>query len=216
MKLDVSLHEARLSVPFVSSRDAVSARPLILVRLETDDGIVAHGEAAPLHGYDGVTVDDVLAALEDCRPLLSDSDGRELAPLRAACVQAAVIPQAVTAVDLALWDLEGRRAGQPVWRLLGADAAPTVPVNATIAAPDRAGAARRGRSGIRRRVRLREGEGRDRGRRRPACGRARGRRGRDVDPSGRQRRLVGPGGARLAADARTGRPRAVRRTGERG
>ena len=48
---------------------------------------------------------------------------------------------ALAAIDLALWDLEGRRAGQPVWRLLGADAAAPVEVNATIAAPDRAGAA---------------------------------------------------------------------------
>lgn len=40
------------------------------------------------------------------------------------------------ALDLALWDLAGRRAGQPVWRVLGAVEAPAVEVNATIAAPD--------------------------------------------------------------------------------
>jgi L-alanine-DL-glutamate epimerase-like enolase superfamily enzyme len=42
---------------------------------------------------------------------------------------------------MALWDLEGRRSGQPVWQLLGARAAPPVEVNYTIAAADRAGAA---------------------------------------------------------------------------
>ena len=42
---------------------------------------------------------------------------------------------------MALWDLEGRRAGEPVWRLLGAHAAEPVEVNYTIAAADRAGAA---------------------------------------------------------------------------
>ena len=52
----------------------------------------------------------------------------------------AVLP-AVAAIDMALWDLEGRRAGQPVWRLLGAHEAEPVDVNYTIAAPDRAGAA---------------------------------------------------------------------------
>jgi L-alanine-DL-glutamate epimerase-like enolase superfamily enzyme len=37
------------------------------------------------------------------------------------------------ALDLARWDLAGRQAGQPVWRLLGATEAPAVEVNATIA-----------------------------------------------------------------------------------
>jgi L-alanine-DL-glutamate epimerase-like enolase superfamily enzyme len=44
-------------------------------------------------------------------------------------------------IDAAQWDLAGRRAGQPVWQLLGAAEAEAVEVNATIAAPDRAGAA---------------------------------------------------------------------------
>ena len=40
-----------------------------------------------------------------------------------------------------VWDLEGRRSGQPLWQLLGARAAQPVEVNYTIAAADRAGAA---------------------------------------------------------------------------
>ncbi len=52
-----------------------------------------------------------------------------------------MLPPAVAAIDMALWDLEGRRTGQPVWRLLGARAAPPVEVNYTVAAADRAGAA---------------------------------------------------------------------------
>lgn len=44
-------------------------------------------------------------------------------------------------IDAAQWDLAGRRADQPVWQLLGAAEAPAVEVNATIAAPDREGAA---------------------------------------------------------------------------
>ena len=44
-------------------------------------------------------------------------------------------------LDLALWDLEGRRTGEPVWRLLGGHAAEAVEVNYTLAAADRAGAA---------------------------------------------------------------------------
>jgi L-alanine-DL-glutamate epimerase-like enolase superfamily enzyme len=87
-------------------------------------------------------MDDVLGALEDCRAVLRGGDGAAREDLLAECARRAVLPQAVAAVDLALWDLAGRRAGQPIWRLLGAKVAPAVEVNHTIAAIDRAGAAR--------------------------------------------------------------------------
>ena len=147
---------ARLRAPFASGSGSVTARELLLLRLEDAGGQTGVGEAAPLAVYDGVRMEDVRAALEDCLPLLSESDGVRRQELLDACARRAVLPQALAAIDLALWDLAGRRAGLPVWRLLaGAGAAPGVAgggsavasggsgveVNATIAAPDRAGAA---------------------------------------------------------------------------
>ena len=49
------------------------------------------------------------------------------------------LPEALAAIDMALWDLAGRRAGEPVWRLLGsADGGDAdtgaIAVNATIGA----------------------------------------------------------------------------------
>jgi L-alanine-DL-glutamate epimerase-like enolase superfamily enzyme len=110
---------------------------LILLRLEAADGVVGFGEAVAL----GVPADEVGLALDDCREALGDSDGEPLREVVAACADLAVMPQAVAAIDLALLDLAARRAGVPLWRLLGDEAAPPIPVNATIAAPDRAGAA---------------------------------------------------------------------------
>jgi o-succinylbenzoate synthase len=140
VKLAIELIEARLRAPFVSARSSVTARRLGLVRLQAADGTVGHGEAAPLEGYDAASLGDVLAALDDCRDPLSHSDGEDREELLAQCARRAVLPHAVAAIDLALWDLAGRRAGQPVWRLLGATETPSVEVNATIAAPDRSGA----------------------------------------------------------------------------
>ncbi len=100
-------------------------RRLVRVSLTGDDGVTGYGEAAPLQSYDGVSVDDVLAALEAWTP--GDPDP--------------ALPQAAAALDLARWDLEGRRAGDPVWRLLGGSRAPVVPVNATIGAEAPAAAA---------------------------------------------------------------------------
>jgi L-Ala-D/L-Glu epimerase len=141
VKLEVELIEARLRAPFVTARTSVNARRLGLVRLHAADGHVGHGEAAPLEGYDAPSLDDVLAALEDCREPLEQSDGEDREGLMDECARRAVLPHAIAAIDLALWDLEGRRKQLPVWRLLGAQAAPQVVVNATIAAADRAGAA---------------------------------------------------------------------------
>lgn len=95
------------------------------VSLTGDDGLTGYGEAAPLQSYDGVSIEDVLAALEAWTP--GDPDP--------------ALPQAGAALDLARWDLAGRRAGEPVWRLLGASRAPVVPVNATIGAEAPAAAA---------------------------------------------------------------------------
>ncbi len=141
MKVRIDSIRARLRAPFVSAAGPVEVRELLLLRLEDAAGRVAFGEAAPLASYDGVAIDDCRAALEDCRPILTEANGDDRQAVLAECQRVAVLPQALSAVDLALWDLAGRRTEQPVWRLLGAGAAPPVEVNHTIAADDRAGAA---------------------------------------------------------------------------
>jgi L-alanine-DL-glutamate epimerase-like enolase superfamily enzyme len=111
----------------------LDARRLLHVTLTGDDGVAGHGEAAPL-----VELEAVRGAIEDCRAVLAQSDGADREPLLAECRRLAVLPAAVSAIDLALWDLGGRRAGAPVWRLLGGGSGGPIAVNATIAAPDRA------------------------------------------------------------------------------
>ncbi len=142
MKLTVSPVRAALSTPFAAGHGTVSERELLLVSLEAIDGAVGHGEAAPLASYDGVSLADVRAALEDCRAVLeSYPDATPIADVLARCSEATVVPQALAAVDLALWDLAGHRTREPVWRLLGARAAASVQVNWTITSADRSGAA---------------------------------------------------------------------------
>jgi L-Ala-D/L-Glu epimerase / N-acetyl-D-glutamate racemase len=139
LRLTTRVLRARFRAPFVFGSGSITARELLVVSLTGADGVTGWGEAAPLAP---VGIGDVQAALEDCRGLLADSDGdSDRDQLLSACAHAAALPQALAAVDLALWDLAGRRTGLPVSRLLGAAAAPAVEVNATIAAADRAGAA---------------------------------------------------------------------------
>lgn len=135
MKLDIEHVPARLRAPFASAWGSMRDRELVLVRLEDRDGHVGFGEAAPLADYHGVNVDDVIEDLEAAGPILAAAksglgEWRRLAA-----------GPAVAAIDMALWDLEGRQKGQPVWRLLGAGDPAPVEVNYTIAASDRSGAA---------------------------------------------------------------------------
>jgi L-alanine-DL-glutamate epimerase-like enolase superfamily enzyme len=133
---------AALRAPFVTGHGTVTDRDLVLVRLEAADGRIGHGEAAPLPSYDGVTQGDVVAALEACRPVLAEyRDAAPISDVLARCGEVTVLPHALAAIDLALWDLAGRRTREPVWRLLGAGAPSPVAVNYTIASSDRSGAA---------------------------------------------------------------------------
>lgn len=140
MRLEIAPRRLRLRTPLATAHGTIADRELLDVLVIGADGVAGAGEAAPLPSYDGVSIGDVRAALEDCRPVLRDAEGLPRATIAAACREAAVLPQAFAAIDLALWDLAGRRAGEPVWRLLGADRAGEVPVNALIAAEDRASA----------------------------------------------------------------------------
>jgi L-alanine-DL-glutamate epimerase-like enolase superfamily enzyme len=141
--MDVSLARVtlRLRVPLHTGYGELREREIVLLRIDDGRGHYGMGEAAPLEPYDGVRPADVEAALQGCRGLLAESDGTDHPSLLAACREVAVLPQALAALDLALWDLAGRRAGRPVWRLLGAGAGGSVEVNATIGAEDPAEAA---------------------------------------------------------------------------
>jgi L-alanine-DL-glutamate epimerase-like enolase superfamily enzyme len=133
MRARTSVHDVPLTDPLRPTGGSPVLRPLIRVDLEASDGVVGHGEAAPLESYDGVSVDRVMRALTTHTSVLATNEWPEK-DVRAACARADPLPQALAAIDLALWDLAGRRAGEPVAKLLGVRTAEPVMVNATIGA----------------------------------------------------------------------------------
>jgi L-alanine-DL-glutamate epimerase-like enolase superfamily enzyme len=141
MRVTIEQRTLRFVTPLQTSYGAVAERELFELRIEGEDGIEGRGEAAPLEPYDGVSPQRALAALEAYRALLEDGTEREGGELLDACRAADDLPQALAALDLALWDRAGRRAGRPVAELLTDDPPWEVAVNATIGAEDRAGAA---------------------------------------------------------------------------
>jgi galactonate dehydratase len=92
----------------------------MFVRIETDDGLVGWGEAS-LHG----ALESVETAIREFSPHLIGEDpaGPERHWHRLYNAWrwrgGAVFMSALAGIDLALWDLEGKRLGVPVHRLLG-------------------------------------------------------------------------------------------------
>jgi L-alanine-DL-glutamate epimerase-like enolase superfamily enzyme len=137
LRVSTTVLEARWRAPLASAHgDGDQPRPLVLVELETPDGVVGYGEAAPLERYDGVSVAAVLDGLAACAEVLAGAPGDDRAATLAACATCTDLPQSLAAIDLALWDIAGRQRDQPVWELLGGVLAPQVAVNAVIGAVD--------------------------------------------------------------------------------
>jgi L-Ala-D/L-Glu epimerase len=141
MRLAVRRHVLRLREPLQSSYGAVTERELLVISLTDEDGVTGYGEAAPLEPYDGVSITRVEAALQRYRPVVEDAAGMNGAEIVDACRRVEDLPEAFAAIDLALWDLAGRRTDRSVASLITDTPMQPVPVNATLSALDRAGAA---------------------------------------------------------------------------
>lgn len=92
----------------------------VLVRLESDGGVIGLGEAAPVPHISGESQAAVLQALSDVESLLADCDLRSYRPLCASLKEAlGHVPSALSAVEQALFDALSRQAGIPLWKFFG-------------------------------------------------------------------------------------------------
>jgi L-talarate/galactarate dehydratase len=99
-----------------------AARPIVIVRMGTDDGI----EGIAVTFYGGAMTRSLKAAIDDLGALAIGQDPLRLeaiiAKLRAAAGgsgPAGMFTLALAAIDIALWDIRGKALNQPLWKLLG-------------------------------------------------------------------------------------------------
>jgi o-succinylbenzoate synthase len=175
VQLAIERRTLTLAQPFLSSHGTLRQREVLCVQVTDEDGVSGYGEAAPLPSYDGVSLQRTRLALERHARAIAEHEAPSApggsaagaAGLLEACRAADPLPQAIAAIDIALWDRAGRRERRPVCRLLVDDPVAQVDVNATLSATDRAGAARQAaaaaQSGFRC-VKLKVGIGDDAGR----------------------------------------------------
>jgi L-alanine-DL-glutamate epimerase-like enolase superfamily enzyme len=111
VRLTVRHESWPLAGSWTISRDSVTAVQVVVVELEAE-GVVGRGECRPYSRY-GESVQGVISAIEELRDRLAD--GLDRIGLQDALPAGA----ARNALDCAFWDLEAKRSGHPVWRLLG-------------------------------------------------------------------------------------------------
>jgi len=148
VKLSVQRKTVRLRKPLETAHGTVKERELLAVTLADADGPAGYGEAAPLEQYDGVSVGRVESALERYRQVLDGAGAMTGVQMIEACRRAQDLPQALAAIDMALWDRAGKRADKPIAALLTDTPARAVDVNATIGATDRARAAEQAEAAV--------------------------------------------------------------------
>lgn len=126
-RVDAYHLRAQLRQPFRFSQFSYSHREAMLVRVLTEDGRAGWGEA---YGPASVTAPIVREFLG---PLLKGRDPRateslwELMFARSIDYgQKGVMLAAISALDIACWDLKAQAAGLPLYRLLGADAVDSI------------------------------------------------------------------------------------------
>ena len=111
----------RLSEPYSIAYEAIDSATNVFLRIETNSDTVGYGCAAPDEMVTGETPERVLQTITDVAgPAIKGSD-----PLRPAMLFERLRPSmqshpaAMAAVDMALWDILGKRSNLPLWRLLG-------------------------------------------------------------------------------------------------
>lgn len=108
---------------------------ILLVKVETEDGLTGWGEA---FGHAAIpttraAIDSILA------PLMLGRDSGDIQALRRQVLHGTHLlgrngsfVYGFSGIEIALWDILGKRCGQPLWRLLGGSPPPALPAYASL------------------------------------------------------------------------------------
>lgn len=107
----------------------------LLVKVETDEGITGWGEAFSNAGWlaTRTAVSDIIA------PRVIGKDASQIAQIQAELHRglyntgrSGAVVFAISGLDIALWDIAAKRAGVPLYKLLGGSARATLPAYASL------------------------------------------------------------------------------------
>jgi L-alanine-DL-glutamate epimerase-like enolase superfamily enzyme len=112
-----------MTVPMADAIHYMPERPTLLVEVCTDDDLVGLGEAA---AYGGALESIESVVLDDLRPIVLNEDPFTVERLWSRMAtrthqrgRRGLVMMAISAIDIAIWDLIGQATRTPLYRLLG-------------------------------------------------------------------------------------------------
>ncbi|KRR27267.1 mandelate racemase [Bradyrhizobium lablabi] len=111
--------EAALSQPFAYSRAWYDTRAAMVVEVETEDGLIGWGECYGPARITAAAVAGIAPLLIGEDPLRTDFLWRKVYSALRDHGQKGVVIEALSGIDIALWDIKGKFFDVPVHQLLG-------------------------------------------------------------------------------------------------
>jgi L-alanine-DL-glutamate epimerase-like enolase superfamily enzyme len=113
--------EMKLAIPYTIAYETIDKTTNIFLKVETNSSVIGYGCAAPDLEVTGETAESVIGCFMNF--LSSELPGRD--PIRISYIMENLKtkmgnhPSALAAVDMALYDILGKQAGLPLWKMLG-------------------------------------------------------------------------------------------------
>lgn len=118
--IEAKIFKAPYLKPFTIALGTIMATETVLLRIVTEDGLTGYGEGSPYHAVTGNYPEDILHFVNRIRGKLIGADADDIAGIHALLdFESAASTPAKAAIDIALYDLKGKRANMPLYRLLG-------------------------------------------------------------------------------------------------
>ena len=156
--------EAPLSKPFAYSRGWIDKRQSVLIQIETDAGVSGWGEAFGPGKMSAGALDLIRPMIIGADPFETEKIWHDVYGFYRDHGQKGPLVDALSAVDIACWDIKGKALKQPICRLMGGPLRAEVPAyasglfrtqsdfNETVLAEEAAGYAEQGYSAVKLKV----------------------------------------------------------------
>jgi len=126
-----------LEKPYVFARGTMTAFDNVVVRIDTDEGIVGYGESAPLFNSPTGDAGTVAGWINEHASNLIGTDPFDIElHVKRALEAAGGNVDCVAGIDVALWDVVGKVLGQPIFRLMGGKCQDPIAVDYTLSSAE--------------------------------------------------------------------------------
>jgi len=129
----------KLNEPVVVTFGTLYEVETIVIKVATDEGVIGFGEACPFEPVTGENIETEMVCLDSLKQSLLDNDPRNIEELHTIMDNSIVGHTALKAgIDIALYDILGKSAGLPLYKLLGGNSNQvTTDITLSIDEPDK-------------------------------------------------------------------------------